>query len=80
MRFPEPEYSNSMMYSKDNICNFAVMSLKDDTESAIIMSCGHILFNNKRCDIKLAQVYQIMKSLEIIAKYYGMNNIYIYNY
>ncbi len=61
----------SDVYDRDNICLFAVLSYKAYPNVSFIITNTHILFNNNRGDIKLAQVYQIINSLACLKEYYS---------
>jgi hypothetical protein len=60
----------SEIYDRDNVCLFAVLKYKADPNLCFIVASSHILFNNKRGDVKLGQVYQIINSFEILKNYY----------
>ena len=71
----ELEYfcKDSVIYNKDNIAIFTLLkskikynNLKDN--DLLLITCSHILFNDNRGDIKLAQIYQLQKSFTLIKK------------
>ena len=80
----ELEYfcKDSVIYNKDNIAIFTLLkskikynNLKDN--DLLLITCSHILFNDNRGDIKLAQIYQLQKSFTLIKKKYKDFNIRI---
>ena len=80
----ELEYfcKDSVIYNKDNIAIFTLLkskikynNLKDN--DLLLITCSHILFNDNRGDIKLAQIYQLQKTFSLIKKKYKEFNIRI---
>ena len=80
----ELEYfcKDSVIYNKDNIAILTLLkskikynNLKDN--DLLLITCSHILFNDNRGDIKLAQIYQLQKSFTLIKKKYKEFNIRI---
>ena len=80
----ELEYfcKDSVIYNKDNIAIFTLLkskikynNLKDN--DLLLITCSHILFNDNRGDVKLAQIYQLQKSFTLIKKKYKDFNIRI---
>jgi mRNA deadenylase 3'-5' endonuclease subunit Ccr4 len=61
----------SEVYDRDNIAIFAVLQYLSKPDVSFIISNMHVLFNNNRGDIKLAQVYQVLNSLKVLKNYYG---------
>ncbi len=61
----------SDVYNRDNIALFAVLQYIAKPEICFIVTNTHILFNNNRGDVKLAQVYQVINSLNIFKNYYN---------
>ena len=71
----ELEYfcKDSVIYNKDNIAIFTLLkskikynNLKDN--DLLLITCSHILFNDNRGDLKLAQIYQFQKTFSFIKK------------
>jgi mRNA deadenylase 3'-5' endonuclease subunit Ccr4 len=60
----------SDIYDRDNVCLFAVLKYKADPSLCLIVASTHILFNNRRGDVKLGQVYQIINTFEVLKNYY----------
>jgi len=50
----------SIIYNRDNVCLFGVFSLKSNPEAVVIIANCHLLYNIKRSDVKLGQIYQIL--------------------
>jgi mRNA deadenylase 3'-5' endonuclease subunit Ccr4 len=63
----------SNIYDKDNICLFAALELKN-TNTAFIVANSHLLFNNNRGDIKLAQAYQILNGIKQLKEFYKQSH------
>jgi mRNA deadenylase 3'-5' endonuclease subunit Ccr4 len=61
----------SIIYEKDNICLFGIFSFKKDPSTCFIIANTHLLFNEKRGDIKLAQAYQILRSIHILKEHFS---------
>lgn len=61
----------SEIYDRDNIAIFAVLQYLCKPDVSFVISNMHVLFNNNRGDIKLAQVYQVLNSLKILKNYYS---------
>ena len=68
----------SPIYDRDNIGLFGVFSIKGDNDSVIINAVTHLVFNKGRGDIKLAQIYQLVNSMEILKKKYESQNKKVY--
>lgn len=58
-------------YDRDNICLFAVLSFNANPTTGFIISNSHLLFNINRGDVKLAQTYQILTSLQKLENEYS---------
>lgn len=67
-------------YDRDNICLFAVLSYNSNPTSGFIIANTHLLFNINRGDVKLAQIYQIINSLQKLENDYRkyQSNIRLY--
>lgn len=61
----------SMIYDRDNIAVFVILRLLSDPKCCFIVANAHLLYNNKRGDIKLAQAYQIASSLSKLKSHYS---------
>ena len=58
-----------VLYNKENVATMVVLE-SYQTSFYYLIICSHLLFNNKRGDIKLGQIYQIIKSALLIKNYY----------
>ena len=61
----------STVYDRDNICVFSVLKYLDDSNVCLIVANCHLLFNNNRGDVKLAQAYQIVNTLNLLQAEYS---------
>ena len=64
------ENNISEIYNRDNIAIIGILKLKEIPNTVILFSTAHIVFNVKRGDIKLGQVYQLVNALEELRKKY----------
>ena len=74
------EKNISEVYNRDNIAIIGVLKLKEISNTIILFSTAHIVFNIKRGDIKLGQIYQLVTALEELRKKYEdelKNKVYI---
>ena len=74
------ENNISEVYNRDNIAIIGILKLKEIPNTIILFSTAHIVFNVKRGDIKLGQIYQLVTALEELrAKYEDelKNKVYI---
>ena len=61
----------SYLYNKPNVAGFAALRVKDRTllasgeskDVVLLVACTHVLFNDNRGDIKLAQMNLITQTL-----------------
>ena len=70
----------SEVYNRDNISIIGVLKLNEIPNTIILFSTAHIVFNVKRGDIKLGQIYQLVTALEELRKKYEdelKNKVYI---
>lgn len=77
LEYSEINKSESYIYNKTNLCIFVLLQFVNK-KKYLIVACTHILFNQKRGDIKLAQVYQIMNCLRLIKNKIASNENTIY--
>ena len=63
------KYQKKSLYTKENVATMVVLE-SNKTSFYYLIICSHLLFNNKRGDIKLAQIYQIIQSALLIKDYY----------
>jgi len=61
----------SEIYSRDNIGILAVLSYTAYPEVCFVVANTHILFNRNRGDIKLAQVYQLTNTMNILKNHFS---------
>ena len=77
---------NSHIYNKPNVAAFAALRVKDRTilppsekkDVVLLVACTHVLFNDNRGDIKLAQMNLITQTLQLLKEYYGMNSVFMF--
>jgi hypothetical protein len=65
----------SSIYDRDNISIFAVLKYTIKPDFCFIVANAHLLFNNNRGDIKLAQSYQILNSMKVLREFYKNSKI-----
>ena len=74
------ENNISEIYNRDNIALIGIFKLINIPNSIILFACTHLIFNTRRGDIKLGQIYQLINSLEELRKKYEdelKNKVYI---
>jgi len=68
------------VYSRDNIALIGIFKIINRENMIILFATSQLIFNVKRGDIKLGQVYQIVNALEELRKKYEdelKNKVYI---
>ena len=80
----ELEYKckDSFIVNKENVAIFILLKNKIEYKNAknndlLLIVCSHLLFNDKRGDIKLGQIYELQKSISAIKIKYKQFNIRI---
>ena len=80
----ELEYKceDSLIINKENVAIFVLLKNKIQYKNVkdndlLLIVCSHLLFNDKRGDIKLGQIYELQKSISSIKKKYQQFNIRI---
>ena len=71
----------SGVYDRDNIALIGIFKLVEIPNIIVIFSTTHLVFNVKRGDVKLGQIYQLMNALEQLRKKYEdelKNKVYIF--
>jgi mRNA deadenylase 3'-5' endonuclease subunit Ccr4 len=63
----------SQIYDRDNICIIAALKYTLHPKNCFLIANSHLLFNNNRGDIKLAQTYQILQTLKQLKQ--NFNNL-----
>ncbi len=63
----------SQVYDRDNICLFAIFKYTENPNICFIVANIHVLYNNSRGDVKLAQIYQTINTLQMLKEQYGIN-------
>lgn len=61
----------NQLYDRDNICIFAVLGYKISPKVCFIVANCHLLFNNNRGDIKLAQIHQTINALHMLKNHFS---------
>lgn len=65
----------SPLFDRDNVALIGVFNYLPKPNTIVIFACAHLLFNVKRGDIKLGQVYQLVHALyKLKGKYKDYNN------
>ena len=75
------EKNMSEIFNRDNIALIGIFKLIEIPNTIFLFATTHLVFNIKRGDIKLGQIYQLMKSLEELRKKYEdelKNKVYIF--
>jgi len=67
--FYSKKKGNPCLYNKENVAVFALLE-SYKTKFYYLIICSHLLFNNSRGDIKLGQIYQLIKSALLIKNNY----------
>ena len=70
----------SDIYNRENIALIGILKLNQIPNTIILFSTIHVVFNVRRGDIKLGQIYQLINSLEELRKKYEdelKNKVYI---
>ena len=73
--------NKSEVYDRDNIALIGIFKLNQIPNIIVIFSTTHLIFNVKRGDVKLGQIYQLMNILEQLRKKYEdelKNKVYIF--
>ena len=68
------------VYSRDNIALIGIFKIKNKENAIIVFATTQLVFNTKRGDIKLGQIYQLVLTLEELRKKYEeelKNKVYI---
>ena len=80
----ELEYKckDSFIVNKENVAIFILLKNKIEYKNVknndlLLIVCSHLLFNDKRGDIKLGQIYELQKSISAIKIKYKQFNIRI---
>ena len=73
---------DSIIFNKENVAIFILLKNKIQFKNVkdndlLLIVCSHLLFNDKRGDIKLGQIYELQKSILLIKKKYKQFNIRI---
>jgi hypothetical protein len=74
--------TESQLYRKEQVCLVLVLQYKEklfseeerkekESEKYIILGNTHIVFNDRRGDIKLAQIDAIMQAFNLLADFYS---------
>jgi len=69
--------SNHPLLCRDNVCIILAIQSLDHENTVLIVANTHILFNERRGDIKTAQIYLAMKACSIIAEKYSNQGVHI---
>lgn len=70
------EYHN--LFNRDNVVVFAILRDKTQTNVVFIIVTSHLLFNKKRGDIKLSQIYLITNVANFFQNKYSMSYIILF--
>ena len=71
----------SDIYNRDNIALIGIFKLVEIPNTIIIFATTHLVYNVKRGDVKLGQIYQLTNTLEEFRKKYEdelKNKFYIF--
>ena len=60
---------NPTLFNKENVASIVLLQ-SYETSFYYLIVCTHLLFNNNRGDIKLGQIYQLIKAILLIKNYY----------
>jgi len=66
------KWEKADVFNKDNICIIGLFSMNGKPNTMVMVANTHLLFNNNRGDIKIAQIYQIKNAMAKLSKIYGM--------
>ena len=75
------EKNISDIYNRDNIALIGIFKLVEIPNTIIIFATTHLVYNVKRGDVKLGQIYQLTNTLEEFRKKYEdelKNKVYIF--
>lgn len=60
----------SPVFDRDNVGLIGILGLKGVDDCIILATVTHLVFNKNRGDIKLGQIYQLVKSIDFLKKKY----------
>lgn len=65
----------SPIYNRDNIGIITALESKTNKNDLLIIGCTHLIFNNLRGDIKLGQIVQLFRAIQLIKEQYQEKKI-----